>query len=56
MPTPAELRESALLFKRAAESETSQLLKRMLTSHAHALAQLAEKIERKEGAARADRI
>ena len=50
MPTPAELRDDARRFTRAAEEETTRPLKQMLASHALALAQLAEKIERDETA------
>jgi hypothetical protein len=48
MPIPAELREQSRLYRRAAEIETAIAIKRRLTSHALALAQLAEKIERQE--------
>ena len=48
MPTPAELRERSGLAQQAAEREAAPHLKRLLASHAFALAQLAEKIEREE--------
>jgi hypothetical protein len=50
MPTPGELREDARRYKRAARDEATPEIKIRLVSHAFALAQLAEKIERKETA------
>jgi hypothetical protein len=46
MPTPRELREQSHLFLKTAEKEPTLVIKRKLASHALALAQLAEKIER----------
>jgi len=48
MFTPVELREEAQRFKWEAKGESDIHLKRGLASHALALAQLAEKIERQE--------
>lgn len=48
MPNPEQLREEARLYRMAAVKETEPHLKRRLASHALALAQMAEKIERKE--------
>ena len=48
MFTPVELREEAQRFKCEAKRESDIHLKRGLASHALALAQLAEKIERQE--------
>jgi hypothetical protein len=53
-PTPAELREQSRLYRQAAEKETTVEFKRRLASHALALAQLAEKIERDEFVAQAN--
>lgn len=50
MPTPAALRENARRYKRFAASETTQHLKLRLASHARALVQLADSIEREETA------
>ncbi len=47
-PPPAELREQSRLYRQAAENETNLYLSRTLASHALALAELAEKIERDE--------
>jgi hypothetical protein len=44
--TPAELRERSQLYRQAAERETTPEIKRRLASHALALAELAERIER----------
>ena len=44
--TPADLRELSRLYRDASEKETTLEIKRRLASHALALAQLAEKIER----------
>jgi hypothetical protein len=48
MPTPAELREASRQAREAATKETAPHLKQTLASHAFALAQLAEKLEREE--------
>ena len=45
---PVELREQSRLYREAAENETNLYLSRTLASHALALAELAEKIERDE--------
>jgi hypothetical protein len=50
MLTPAELRAGCRLASQASKEESASPLKRMLASHALALAQLAEKIEREEAA------
>jgi len=44
----AELREQARRYRQTANHETTPQLKQMLASHALALAQLAEKLERAE--------
>jgi hypothetical protein len=44
--TPAELREQSRLSRQAALDETTREIKLRLASHALALAQLAERIER----------
>ena len=49
MPTLARLREASRLYRRAAEDEATLEVKRLLASHAFALAQLAEAIERRQG-------
>jgi hypothetical protein len=49
MPTPAELREQSHQYREIAERESALAIKRSLVSHALALAQLAEKIEREDG-------
>jgi len=46
MPTRAELCEASRLARLAALNESNSHLKRRLASHALALAQLAEKMER----------
>ena len=46
MPTPVELREASRLTRLAAVKESDPHLKRRLASHALALAQLAEQMER----------
>jgi hypothetical protein len=46
--TPAQLRHQSFLCRQAVEKEATPEIKRMLASHAFALAQLAEKIERNE--------
>ena len=46
MPTPAELRENARLYRQSALEEPEPELKIRLASHALALAQLAEAMER----------
>jgi hypothetical protein len=48
MMTPTELREEARRYRQASAEETEPHLKRHLASHALALAQLAEMIERDE--------
>jgi type VI protein secretion system component VasA len=48
MATPAALREQSRLYMEAARKELAPHLKRLLESHAFALAQLAEKIEREQ--------
>jgi hypothetical protein len=48
MPTPAKLRELCRLTLLAAAEESVPQLKRRLASHAFALAQLAERMEREE--------
>jgi hypothetical protein len=48
MPTPAQLRDGSRLCVQAAEKEATPEIKRRLASHALALAQLAENIERRE--------
>lgn len=50
MPTPAEWREEARLYRYLAEKESMQAIKQRLASHALALALLAERIERTESA------
>jgi len=52
MSTPAELRELSRRSREAAAKEKTPQIKRGLASHALALAQLAERIERKEAAPR----
>ena len=49
MSRTAELREISRFYLDRSSRETSTHLKRALASHAYALAQLAEKIERDEG-------
>lgn len=46
MPTPVELREESRVCREAARAEFDPYFKRLLASHALAVAQLAEKIER----------
>ena len=46
----AELREQARRYRQTANHETTPQLKQMLASHALALAQLAERVERREAA------
>ena len=46
MPTPTELRQIARAYAQAVEFESSHILKIRLASHAFALAQLAEAMER----------
>jgi hypothetical protein len=46
MPTPAELREASRLTRLAAAEESDLHLKRRLVSHALALVQVAEQMER----------
>lgn len=48
MPRVAEMREESRLYRRAAKQEATWHLSRRLASHALALAQLAERIEREE--------
>jgi hypothetical protein len=48
MPTPAQLREASQLYWQAAENEATPEIGRRLASHALALTQLAEVIERRE--------
>lgn len=48
MSTPAELRDASRLAREAARAESAPHLRRRLASHALALAQLAEKIERED--------
>lgn len=48
MPKPAELREESRLYRQVARKEATPHLKQMLASHALALAELAERMERKE--------
>ncbi len=48
LPTPAELREQARRFQQAAENEPAPEIRRPLLSHAFALAQFAEHLERDE--------
>jgi hypothetical protein len=50
--TPAELRENSRSARRMAAKEADSFFKRMWSSHALALEQLAQKIERREVAAR----
>ncbi len=45
-----ELREQARRYRQTANNESTPQLKQMLTSHALALAQLAERVERREAA------
>ena len=52
MPRPAELRENSRLYREEAKKEVDPYLRRSLLSHALALAQLAEKVEREETAKR----
>ena len=46
MPTPTELRQIAHAYEQSVDSESSLVLKIRLASHAFALAQLAEAMER----------
>ena len=48
MPRSRELRAEARRYREAAKKETSPEIRRRLASHALALAQLAEKLERDE--------
>lgn len=48
MLTPAELRELSRSYRKTAETTANPHFKRYLASHALALAQLAENIERRE--------
>jgi hypothetical protein len=48
MPTPAQLREASRLYRDAAENEATPEIGRLLASHALALTQLAEVVERRE--------
>jgi hypothetical protein len=48
MPTPAQWREASRLYSHAAEGEATPEIKRLLGSHACALAALAVTIERRE--------
>jgi hypothetical protein len=48
VPAPAHLWEQSRLYRQAAEEEPTPEIKQRLTSHAHALAQLAESIELRE--------
>jgi hypothetical protein len=48
MPTPSQLREASRLYRQAAEDEAAPEIGRRLASHALALIQLAEVIERRE--------
>jgi signal transduction histidine kinase len=50
--TPAELRKNSRSARQMATEETDPYFKRRWASHAFALAQLAEKVERSEGAVR----
>ena len=50
--TPRELRENSRSARQMATEETDPYFKRRWASHAFALAQLAEKVERSEGAVR----
>ena len=54
MATPAELREQARLYRLAVEDESTPAIKVRLASHAFALAQLAEAIERRARYQRVD--
>lgn len=49
MLTPAELREQSRLYREASAKESVPEFKRRFASHALALAQLAERIERAPG-------
>ena len=49
MLTPAELRERSRLYREASAKESEPEFKRRLASHALALAQLAERVERAPG-------
>jgi hypothetical protein len=46
MPTPTQLREESIRFRKVADTETTLALKDRLFSHALALDYLAERIER----------
>ena len=48
MPTTANLREESRLCRQAAQEESDPHVKRLWSSHALALAQRAEKIERED--------
>jgi hypothetical protein len=48
MPTPSQLRDASRLYCQAAEKETTPEIGQRLASHALALTQLAEVIERRE--------
>lgn len=48
MPTSAKLREESRVYRQATGNEADPHLKQFLASHALALAQLAERIERTE--------
>ena len=50
MVTPLELREQSQVYRAASEQETVPALSRRLASHALALAQLAERLERDQAA------
>jgi hypothetical protein len=51
MPMPADLREQSRLSRQAGMKEETPEIKLRLASHAFALAQLAEKIERQAASA-----
>ena len=50
MPIVFELREQSYAYREMARTETTLVLKRYIASHALALAELAEKIERDRAA------
>lgn len=50
MLTPSELRDQARLYRDASAQEPVLELRRRLASHALALAQLAERVEREQAA------
>jgi hypothetical protein len=56
MLTPAELRDQSRMYREAAAKEVVPEFKRRLASHALALAQLAEKMDREDADSRLARV